>query len=198
MIRRRIRARRLILIGLLASGVWLIALARSIWKFGYEDHAKPSDCAIVLGAAVNGANPSPVFEERIKHALSLYRAGAVSKIIFTGGYGAGVSHAESEVGADYVIRQGVPASAVLTETKSHTTQENLVEAKALMVRESLNTAILISDPLHLKRSALMAENLGISAVTSPTPTSRFRTWQTRIPFLFRELYFYHHYRFTGH
>jgi uncharacterized SAM-binding protein YcdF (DUF218 family) len=129
---------------------------------------------------------------------SHYRAGIVSKLIFTGGYGDGASHAESEVGANYVIRQGVPASAVLTETKSRTTRENLLEAKALMDGASLKTAVLISDPLHLKRSALMAENLGISAVTSATPTSRYRTWTTRLPLLLRELYFYHHYRFTGH
>ena len=198
MIAMRSRARRLILMVLLAVGVWLVVLACSIWNFGNEDHARPSDCAIVLGAAVNGANPSPVFEERILNAVSLYRAGVISKLIFTGGYGDGASHAESEVGADYVIRQGVPASAVLTETKSRTTYENLVEAKALMDGASLKTAILISDPLHLKRAALMAGNLGISAVTSPTPTSRFRTWKTQLPFLLRELYFYHHYRFTGH
>lgn len=121
---------------------WLAAVAFSIWSFGSKDHAKPTDCAIVLGAAVYGTQPSPVFEERIKHAVTLYQAGTIPKIIFTGGFGEGNSHAESTVGAAYAVRQGVPASAVLTETKSRTTRENLIEAKALMKAESQHTAIL--------------------------------------------------------
>jgi len=189
--------RRVVLILALALTGWMIALGGSIWSFGNEDHAKPSDCAIVLGAAVYGDQPSPVFEERIKHAVALYRAGTVSKIIFTGGFGAGASHAESTVGADYAIRQGVPPSALLTETRSHTTHENLIEAKSLMSAASLRSAILVSDPLHLKRSARMASDLGIAAVTSPTPTTRYRSLKSRLGFLGRELYFHHHYRFTG-
>lgn len=195
--KRPLPKRRIILILAISLAGWLIVLGCSIWSFGNEDHAKPSDCAVVLGAAVYGAEPSPVFKERIKHAVFLYRTGVVSKIIFTGGYGYGESDAESSVAAAYAIREGVPSSAVLTETKSHTTHENLIEAKALMSAISLRTAILVSDPLHMKRSALMAHDLGISAVTSPTPTSRYRSLKSRLEFLGREIYFYHHYRFTG-
>lgn len=195
--RRPLSKRRVVLVLAVALAGWLIALGASIWSFGNEDHAKPSDCAIVLGAAIYGDQPSPVFEERIKHAITLYRAGTVSKLIFTGGIGKGASHAESSVAAAYAIRNGVPASAVLTETKSHTTRENLIEAKTLMSAASLRSAVLISDPLHLKRSALMARDLGIAAVTSPTPTSRYRSLKSKPGFLAREVYFYHHYRFTG-
>jgi uncharacterized SAM-binding protein YcdF (DUF218 family) len=189
--------RRIFLILAIALAGWFMVLAVSIWSFGNEEHAQPSDCAIVLGAAVYGERPSPVFEERIKHAVTLYQAGTVSKIIFTGGFGKGASHAESIVGAAYAFREGVPPSAVLTETKSQTTRENLVEAKALMAEASLHSAILVSDPLHLKRSALMARDLGIPAVASPTPTSRYRSWKSKLGFLVREIYFYHHYQVTG-
>lgn len=194
--RKSFTKRRLVIISSLAIAGWLTAVGFSIWSFGNEDHAKPSDCAIVLGAAVYGERPSPVFEERIKHAVTLYQAGTISKIIFTGGFGRGASHAESMVGAACAIREGVPPSAVLTETKSKTTRENLVEAKALMLKASLNSAILVSDPLHLKRSALMARDLGIPAVTSPTPTSRYRSLKSKCGFLVREIYFYHHYQVT--
>ncbi len=193
--RRPISKRRIVLFLAIAMTGWLTAVGYSIWSFGNEDHAKPSDCVIVLGAAVYGAQPSPVFEERIKHGIALYRAGTVSKIIFTGGVGEGASHAESSVAANYAIREGVPASAIFTETKSRTTRENLVEASALM--STLQTAILVSDPLHIKRAALMAHDLGIPAVSSPTPTSRYRSLKSKLGFLFREINFYHHYRVTG-
>lgn len=44
---------------------------------------------------------------------------------------------------------------------------------------------------------LMAGNLGIKAVSSPTPTSRYRSAGTRAVFLAREIYFHHHYLVTG-
>ena len=114
-----------------------------------------------------------------------------------GASGDGASHAESTVGAAYAVREGVPAEAVLTETKSRTTRGNLTEAKALMSEESLHTAILVSDPLHMKRSALMAADLGIPAVTSATPTSRYRSLKSKLGFLAREVYFHHHYWIVG-
>ena len=168
-----------------------------IWNFGGKDYAKKSDCIIVLGAAVYGEKPSPVFEERITHAIGLFQQGKASTIIFTGGHGDGASHAESEVGASYAVGEGVSESAILTETRSRTTNQNLVEAKVLMDLGGLRSAIIVSDPLHLKRASVMAEDLGISAVTSPTATSRYRSLRTKLGFLVREVYFYNHYAVTG-
>lgn len=178
--------------------IWALAPAALIWHQGTRDDARPADCAIVLGAAAYHTRPSPVFEERIRHAIALYDRGLVKAIVFTGGYGTGAPHAESEVGRDYAIRHGVPADDIHIETVSRTTLENLQEARRVMQREGLRTAILVSDPLHLKRAAMMAEDLGIDAVTSPTPTSRFRSWRSRLTFLARETYFYHRYLYAGH
>lgn len=182
---------------LLAVFAWLAALGAAIWIYGTSDHAVKSDCAIVLGAAAYGNRPSPVFEERIRHGIALYRTGLVSKIIFTGGYGTGASHAESEVAAAYAAREGVPETDILTELRSRTTQQNLAEAKLLMESHGLRTAILVSDPLHLRRAMWMAGDLDISAVSSPTPTTRYRSFKTQFRFLRRELYYWHHYLFTG-
>ena len=176
---------------------WLAALGTAIWIYGATDQAVKSDCAIVLGAAAYGTQPSPVFEERIRHAIDLYRTGLVAKIIFTGGYGTGADHAESEVGAAYAAREGVPTTDVFVEHRSRTTQQNLAEAQILMAAHGLETAILVSDPLHMRRAMLMAADLGIAAVSSPTPTSRYRSFKTKFTLLRHELYFWHHYLFTG-
>ena len=182
---------------LLAIFAWLAALGAAIWIYGSSENAVKSDCAIVLGAAAYGDRPSPVFEERIRHGIALYRTGLVSKIVFTGGYGTGAGHAESEVAAAYAAREGVPETDVLTERRSRTTQQNLAEAKLLMEANGLRTAILVSDPLHLRRAMWMAGDLGISAVSSPTPTTRYRSFKAKFRFLRRELYYWHHYLFTG-
>ena len=183
------------LLVLLLLLLWLLGVALSIWRFGHRDFAKPADCIIVLGAAVDGAGPSPVFEERLRHGVALYEEGLAAKLILTGGKGEGQEWAEGEVGERYAQAAGVPVSALLKETNSRTTHANLQEAQKVMRAQGLRSAIIVSDPLHLKRASLMAKGMNLQAVTSPTPTSRYRSWRTRGGFLLRELYFVHHYRF---
>jgi len=184
---------------LLALGsLWICWCLYAIASFTGRDLPAQSDCAIVLGAAAYGSKPSPVFEERILHALDLYQRGLVRKLIFTGGAGPGAQYAESTVASLYVVQAGVPLSDIYTETQSHTTHQNLREALGIMRQSNLRSAIIVSDPLHLRRAAKMADDLGIEAVTSATPTTRYRSFSTRAPFLLRELYFYHYYLVMGH
>ena len=86
--------------------------------------------------------------------------------------------------------QGVPAEDILIEEKSTITQENMKYAKELMDSADMQTAILVSDPLHMKRSMLLAKDAGIEAYTSPTPTTRYIGLKSRLAFLAREVFFY--------
>jgi len=176
---------------------WLGFMAASISRYGSEDHARRSDCIIVLGAAARGEIPSPVFEERLRHAVQLYHNGMAPKIILTGGIGKGTSLAESKVGSVFIQSLGISAADILTEDRSHTTQRNLAEAADLMKAHGLRSAIIVSDPDHMKRAIMMADDLNMESVSSPTSTSRFRSLETRLPFLLREVYFFHHYLVIG-
>lgn len=188
--------RALALFGM-ASFIWLGVVTVQIIRTGQSQSTASADAAIVLGAAVHGGQPSPVFRERIRHGIDLYRAGRVRKLVFTGGYGDGIDVAEATVARAYAIRQGVPASAILLETRSRTTQQNLVEAATLFRDNRLRTALVVSDPLHLKRALAMARDQGIDATGAPAPTTMYRGWSSRAGFLLRELYFYNHYLVTG-
>lgn len=176
---------------------WCFILGTIVWQYGSQDQARQSDCIIVLGAAVEGKTPSPVFEERIRHGIALYNAGYAPKLLFTGGVGDQQAHSEGSIGRSYAIQQGVPAKDVLIEEKSRTTHQNLAEAWSVMHQHGMTSAIIVSDPLHMKRAMLMADGLGINATSSPTPTSRYRSLGTRLGFLLREIYFIHHYAATG-
>ena len=184
---------KLLLWLVVAALLWLSYTGIAIWSYGNKDHAVLSDSIIVLGAAIVGDKPSPVFEERINHAVNLFRNTKAPRIIFTGGLGNGEKFTESEVGAAFAVGLGVPSSAILKDMTSRTTRQNLLEAQSLMKAHNLKSVIIVSDPLHLKRAEMMARDLGISAVTSPTPTSRYRSLNTKLEFLFREIYFYNHY-----
>jgi uncharacterized SAM-binding protein YcdF (DUF218 family) len=59
-----------------------------------------------------------------------------------------------------------------------------------MESEDLSTAILVSDPLHMKRSMMIAKDYKIEAFSSPTPTTRYQTRRSKLPFLARETFFY--------
>jgi uncharacterized SAM-binding protein YcdF (DUF218 family) len=181
----------------LVVALWLGAVAGWIVAFGETDHSRRSDCAIVLGAAAYGSKPSPVFAERINHAVALYQSGTVKFLLFTGGSVIEADQSESAVARSHAIAAGVPADAIFIESQSRTTAQNLAQAKGVMKEHGLKTAVIVSDPLHLKRAASMAADLGIDAVTSPTPTSRYRTWKVKAGFLIREVFYLHGYWITG-
>lgn len=178
---------RLLLLALL----WLAGVASWIVWVGQRDQAVAADAIIVLGAAAYHKNPSPVFKERINHGLDLYRRGYAPVLLFTGGYGNGAPFAESQVARKYALEQGIPKSAILIESVSRNTRENLLQARALMQEHNLHKAIVVSDPLHMARALRLSREVGIDAVGSPTPSTRFRTVHTQWRFLLQEVYFFH-------
>ncbi|MGI8560311.1 MAG: YdcF family protein [Luteimonas sp.] len=191
---RRSPARRLL--GLMAKvlllvALWLSGVAAWIVWVGDRDQAAQADAIVVLGAAAYDAAPSPVFLERIRHGLDLYRRGYADTLIFTGGYGFGARFSESQVARRYALRQDVPADAILIETLSRTTYENLAQARLLMQERRIRRVIVVSDPLHMARALRLCRLLGIDAMGSSTPSTRFRSFRTRWRFLAREVYFFH-------
>ncbi|HZE69185.1 MAG TPA: YdcF family protein [Pyrinomonadaceae bacterium] len=149
-----------------------------------------ADAAIVLGAAVWGTEVSPVLKERINHALDLYRAGKVKKLIFTGGRGNSGELTESAAAREYAISRGVSAADILIEEKSHTTYENILCAKEVADAQGLRKVLIVSDPLHMKRSVEMSRDVGFEAYPSPTPTTRFESVRSQAGLLAHETYYY--------
>ena len=179
----------------LAAAVLYTALqAVSIWRYGAVDETRPADVAIVLGAGTFNGVVSPVYRERINHGVWLYQNGYVKKLILTGGYGAGSTVSDAAAAGQYAISMGMPEADILLEEGSAITQENLQYARELMEEAGDETALVVSDPLHMKRAMLLAKDAGIEAYASPTPTSRYRSLKTKAKFLAREVLYYIGYR----
>jgi uncharacterized SAM-binding protein YcdF (DUF218 family) len=170
--------------------IWLMGLAIDIVTYSSVRDDGPADAAIVLGAAVWGEQPSPVFEERIKHAIDLYQAGRVKAIIFTGGMGEGEHIAESVTASRYALARGVSSQDVFCETASHFTHENLLGAKAIIELQQFDRVLVVSDPLHMRRALTMARDFGLNAYSSPTPTSRYVSLFSQLDFLWGEVRYY--------
>lgn len=191
--RKTKRSRRIIYISFsltMAVFAYITATAAAIWNYGKLDEKRPADTAVILGAAAYQGRLSPVFRERVNHGIWLYQNGYVKKIIMTGGYGTGNPLPDSYTAKQYAKSQGVPEEDILCEEQSTITQENLRYAKEIMEAENYRSAILVSDPLHMKRAMAMAEDYGITAYSSPTPTTMYRSWKKKFVFLGREVFFY--------
>ncbi len=149
------------------------------------------ETAIVLGAAAVGDIPSPVFAARLDHATTLYREGRVKRVLVTGGRSPEDTLSEAEAGCAYLQARGIPGAAILREDRSRTTRQNLDNAAAILGEARAQPVLIVSDPLHMRRAMGMAGAAGLSAQPSPTPSSRYKSLATRLPFLAREVWFIH-------
>ncbi|MDI6605479.1 MAG: YdcF family protein [Thermoanaerobacteraceae bacterium] len=138
-------------------------LAYQIISFGSTEKPKKSDAIIVLGCAVYGNTPSPFFKERLEEALKLYKEGYGRYIIISGGKGPGESISEAEAGKRYLLEKRVASKNILLDNKSFSTYENLLFSKEIMEKNSLKTAIIVSNKSHLKRASVIAKRIGIDA-----------------------------------
>jgi uncharacterized SAM-binding protein YcdF (DUF218 family) len=174
----------------LAIILTILFTALRIYRYGNNSVDTNADAAVVLGAAVWSNSVSPVFRERINHAIELYRRGKVRKLIFTGGQGNPNEPTEAAAARTYAMANGIPSQDILVEQKSHTTYENIVNAKQLADANNLKTVLLVSDPMHMRRAMTMANDIGLQASPSPTQTSRYKTWRTQVSELTRETFYY--------
>lgn len=168
------------------GAAWLGTLA-AVWTAAHHDGARPAAAIVVLGAAQYDGRPSPVLRARLDHAVALWRRGIAPRVIVTGGARAGDRSTEAAAGRRYVVAHGVPDSAVLLESEGQSTAASLRAVAALLgemrrtapaaagtaagPRDGPPAAVLVSDPFHMLRLGVLARRFGITAYTSPTPTS---------------------------
>lgn len=196
---RRVRlAVRGVLIVLAVLALLALGILAEVALYSRRSSAASADAAVVLGAAVYTDRPSPVFEERIRHAVDLYKAGRVRRLVMTGGLGPGDKLTEAEAARRWSLGQGVPSEAIVLEEASRTTQENLAFAKPILRRQGIGSVLIVSDPPHMRRAMAIARRLGINAEPSPTPTSRYVGWASWVSFVAAEAYYLTRCRVSGH
>jgi uncharacterized SAM-binding protein YcdF (DUF218 family) len=188
MMRKKIAKTLLVTVSIVLLAV--VILAVRIYSYRNAGSDASADAAIVLGAAVWGANVSPIFRERINHGIDLYRKGKVRKLIFTGGQGNKNEPTESSAARQYAIQNGVHPDDILIEEQSHTTYENILYARQLADAHGLQKVLIVSDPLHMKRAVAMARDVGLAAEPSPTLSTRYQGFRSQATLLAHETYYY--------
>jgi uncharacterized SAM-binding protein YcdF (DUF218 family) len=168
---------RRVLWGLL--GVLTAALAFysvNLWlvhRTGATDQARPVDALVVMGAAQYDGRPSPQLAARLDHVVDLWGRGLAPIVITTGSNRPGDRFTEAEASAVYLEAHGIPAAAI-EQVGGATSYDSLRAVSGLLEARGLHRVLLVSDPYHSLRIRLVAQELGLTAYTSPTRTSPVR------------------------
>jgi uncharacterized SAM-binding protein YcdF (DUF218 family) len=94
-----------------------------------------ADVIVVLGGGA----------ERPVRAAELFHAHAAPRILLTG-------EGDDEINRQILLAHGVPASVILVENKSTTTQENAAFSAKILRAEQIRSAILVTSWYHSRRS----------------------------------------------
>ena len=135
----------------------------------------PADAIVVFGAAQYDGRPSPVFKARLEHAQQLFRKGLAPVVITTGGAAADPKFSEGGVGHDYLMRKGVPESALIAETQASDTAESAVRVAAIMHENHMTSCLAVSDAYHMFRIRMLLAHQGLHVFLVPRPDSRPRS-----------------------
>jgi uncharacterized SAM-binding protein YcdF (DUF218 family) len=103
---------------------------------------------------------------RILNASRLYRYKKAPVVIAAGG--AEINEPEAYAMRDLMVEWGVPATAILIETKSLNTYENAVNVKPILKSHNINNVLLVTSAIHMPRALATFRSVGINAIPSPT------------------------------
>ena len=171
-----------------------------VWRAAHQDDASEldrADAIVVLGAAQYDGDPSPVFRERLDHAVLLWEQQRAPVVVTLGANLPGDRTTEAEAGREYLLVQGVPAGSVVALPVGRTTLQSLRAAARYLRDRGLASAFLVSDPWHNARIERMAGDLGFDGHASATWTSAASSKDSRSAGYLRETFAYLSYRLWG-
>jgi uncharacterized SAM-binding protein YcdF (DUF218 family) len=152
----------------------------------------PADAAVLLtGITISKPPRDRVYlsqgADRFTHALWLYRAGKVRRIIISGGLATITPRPgmvpEAQDLATLLKLAGVPAQAILVEPRSHNTRENALFTKALLDQHpDIKSLVLVTSAFHERRALACFAKVGLHPAAFPAdfratdPPSRLTYW----------------------
>lgn len=168
-----------LILALLAVG----AAALRWLALAYVPRAKPlrpADVIVALGHPANGdGSPSPAMLEQVALAAALHRRGLAPALLVTGG-AVHNQHVEAQVMAGLAVQQGVPASAIATETQARDTVENVRYCHQIMQARGWRDAIVVTTPYHVRRASTIFRRAGIPhQMAYPACSYELASWHAR-------------------
>lgn len=131
---------------------------------------------VVLGCGITAdGDVTPLLHSRLDAGIAQWeRGGRQAKIICSGGQGPDEVTSEAQAMANYLYKQGIPRNAVLLESESTTTQENLqFSRKIIDARGGCSRCTVATNTYHCLRAAMLAKRLGLNVRCAGGHTAAF-------------------------
>ncbi|MFA5921265.1 MAG: YdcF family protein [Methylococcaceae bacterium] len=156
----------LVVIAFINLGYWLSAPANEPIQ---------ADLIVALGGGTG---------ERDQMAAELYKAGHAKKILLTGmgvSSNAGQSYYQSPRSL-FLLKQGIPSEALIFDGLSTNTHQEAFNTAALLVAYNWQSALVVSDPPHIRRldyclqPVFKKAGLSYQLIQSTAPTWHADRW----------------------
>lgn len=129
---------------------------------------------ILLGAKVNGSEPSPILQDRIDAAYAYLAAHEDVICIVSGGKANADRISEAQCMFDKLTAMGIDPNRLWLEDKAVNTKQNIRYSIALIEEKTGSRPDLVgilSSDTHLLRAKLLAKRQGLSVITVPAPST---------------------------
>lgn len=151
--------------------VWLTKNVCFVIKGATGNTKETPDYLMILGYRVKDNTIDPTLRSRIDAAAEYLKSNPKVIAIPCGGFTQnGQEKSEAEIIAAELIKSGIDENRIILEDKSKTTEENFINAKAIIDEkagaDTKKTAFLSSE-LHLYRAGLLAKQIGFGVTTLP-------------------------------
>ena len=148
----------LVLVPLIIIETYVINVGRS------DLSALPADAVVVLGAGVNGTQPSLSLYTRLTAALDYLEENPDIPVVLTGGRGYGEEITEARCMYDWLTARGVDPARLIMEEQAGNTAENFAFSKELLEEQGIdpaeNLVAVVTNDFHIARSRLIAARQG--------------------------------------
>lgn len=136
----------------------------------------PADAVIVLGAGVNGTEPSLSLRTRLDKAVDYLERWPDIPAVLTGGTGYGEEISEAQCMYDYLTEYGVEADRLILEDRASNTAENFAFSWELLTEAGVDPAegrvAVVTNDFHIARAELIAAREGygdVAGIPAPLP-----------------------------
>jgi glycosyltransferase involved in cell wall biosynthesis/uncharacterized SAM-binding protein YcdF (DUF218 family) len=143
--------------------VWWIAAPLEI-----SAPPRPADAIVVFAGGVGESGEAGGgYQERVKQAVDLYRAGYAPRVVFSSGYV--FAFREGEVMKELAVANGIPGDAIVLELQAANTYQNVVFVRDILKREGRASALLVSAPYHMRRALAVWSRVAPDIAVTPVP-----------------------------
>ncbi len=169
---RLARRRAAVIMALTLATYFVLFHTNAVWQLARPLQASQPprhvDAIVVFAGGVGESGKAGGgYQERVKQAVDLYRAGYAPVMVFSSGYK--WVFQEAEVMRELAVAVGVPPSAIILETQARNTFENVRFTSAILHQHGWRSVLLISSPFHMRRALLTWSHVAPDVVVVPTP-----------------------------